>query len=471
MDWLNNIISSINGVLWGYLLVYLLLGVGVYFTVRSRFVQVRLFFQSFREMLGGVKGGENAISPFQAFATGLASRVGTGNIAGVAVAISLGGPGAVFWMWVTALVGMASSVIECSLAQLYKVKHGDSTFRGGPAYYIQYGLGSRKWGIVFAVALIICFGLVFNAVQTNSIRVIVEGAYGVPSWVTAIVVTALAAPVIFGGVRSVAVLAGVMVPIMAVAYLLMAGYAVVHHISELPSVLALIVKSAFGLQEAAGGFTGFAVSQAMTMGIKRGLFSNEAGMGSAPNAAATATANHPVGQALLQMLGAFIDTIIVCTATAVLILVSGAYDPLASTVGPELTHHALENEVGGFGKHFLAVAIFFFGFSSIIGNYAYAEGNVEFIRRSPRVIFIFRVIVLGMVFFGAVGEAPLVWNMADLSQATMALINLVAISLLGGVAMKLLRDYEAQLKSTKKPVFKSERTPELKDKLPSDSWN
>lgn len=470
MNWLNNIISGINGVLWGYLLIYLLLGVGFYFTVRSRFVQVRLFFQSFREMLGGVKGGEDEISPFQAFATGLASRVGTGNIAGVAVAISLGGPGAVFWMWMTSLVGMASSVIECTLAQLYKVKHGDNTFRGGPAYYIQYGLGSRKWGIAFAVALIICFGLVFNAVQTNSIRVVVESAYGVPSWVTAIVVTVLAAPVIFGGVRSVAVLAGVMVPIMAVAYLLMAGYAVVHHITELPSVLALIVKSAFGLQEAAGGLTGFAISQAMTMGIKRGLFSNEAGMGSAPNAAATASANHPVGQALLQMLGAFIDTIIVCTATAVLILVSGAYDPTVTNVGPELTHLALENEVGNFGKHFLAVAIFFFGFSSIIGNYAYAEGNVEFIHRSSKLILVFRVLVLAMVFFGAVGEAPLVWNMADMSQATMAVINLVAISLLGGVALKLLRDYETQLKQTKAPVFKSERTPDLVEKLPSDVW-
>ncbi|WP_269539405.1 alanine/glycine:cation symporter family protein [Cerasicoccus fimbriatus] len=472
MQWLNEAIKGINGILWGYLLIYLLLGVGFYFTVRSRFVQVRLFVQSFREMFGGVKGVDGGISPFQAFATGLASRVGTGNIAGVAVAISLGGPGAIFWMWMTALVGMASSVVECSLAQLYKVKHGDddNTFRGGPAYYIQQGIGSRPMGIAFALALVLCFGLVFNAVQTNSIRVVLQEAYGFPAWTVGLGVTLLAAPAIFGGVRSVAVIAGVLVPVMAVVYLAMAGYSVIRHIADVPGVFMLIVKSAFGLQEAAGGLTGFAVSQAMTMGIKRGLFSNEAGMGSAPNAAATATANHPVGQALLQMLGAFIDTIVVCSATAFMILLSGAYDPAVSTVGPELTQLALTDEIGAFGKHFLAVAIFFFGYSSILGNYAYAEGNVEFIHRSPRAIFVFKLIVLGMVYFGAVGKAPLVWNMADMSQGIMAIINLVAILLLGGVAMKLLRDYESQLGGKGMPEFKRSNLPELEDKLHKDVW-
>lgn len=470
MQGLNEVIISINGVLGDMILVYLLLCVGFYFTARSRLVQVRLFTQSFREMLGGVKGSDDGISPFQAFATGLASRVGTGNIAGVAVAISMGGPGAIFWMWITALIGMSSSLVECSLAQLYKVKHGDNTFRGGPAYYMQRGLGNRKMGIAFALALVLCFGFVFNMVQTNSISVVLGHSYDVPGWVVGLVVMLIAAPAIFGGVRSIAVLAGLLVPLMAVVYLGMAGYSVIRHITEVPGVFMLILKSAFGLQEAVGGVAGFAVSQAMTMGIQRGLFSNEAGMGSAPNAAATATASHPVGQALLQMLGAFIDTIIVCSATAFMILLSGAYDPDATTVGPELTQLALENEVGIFGKHFLAVAIFFFGFSSVLGNYAYAEGNVEFIKRSPKIILGFRLVVLAMVFLGAIFEAPLVWNLANMSQALMAIINLVAIILLGGVAMILLKDYERQLGGKGLPEFKQTNTPELADRVEDDVW-
>ena len=470
MTFFNDVITFLNGILWGYVLIYLLLGVGVYFTIRSRFVQVRLLGQSIREMRGGFVAKDGGISPFQAFATGLASRVGTGNIAGVAIAISLGGPGAIFWMWITALVGMASSVMECSLAQLYKEPHGDKTFRGGPAYYIQRGLGNRKLGIAFALALILCFGLVFNAVQTNSIAVVASSTYGIPVWVIGLVLVGISAPVIWGGVRSVAVLAGVLVPIMAVLYLLLTGYVVIEHITEIPSIVLLIIKSAFGLQEAAGGFTGVAVSQAMSMGIKRGLFSNEAGMGSAPNAAATATAGHPVGQGLLQMLGTFVDTIVVCTATAVMIIASGVYTAETAGIGARLTQAALEAEVGVFGKHFLAVGIFFFGFSSIIGNYAYAEGNVDFIRRSPVVLLVFRLMVLGMVFFGAVGSVPMIWNLADLSQGIMALINLVAILLLGGVAVKLLKDYESKSGGDTPPKFHADDLPELKDKLAPGAW-
>ncbi|MGE9297403.1 MAG: alanine/glycine:cation symporter family protein [Puniceicoccales bacterium] len=470
MLWLNEAITSINGILWGYVLIYLLLGAGIYFTVRSRFVQVRLLWQSFREMRSGMVSGEGSITPFQAFATGLASRVGTGNIAGVAIAISLGGPGAVFWMWMTGLVGMASSLVECSLAQLFKVPHGDNTFRGGPAYYIERGLGSRGMGIAFALALILCFGFVFNAVQTNSIAAVISVTYSVPDWVIGMALVAMAGPVIWGGVRCVAVLAGVLVPIMAVAYLLLAGYVVIANIGELPGVIVMILKSAFGLQEAAGGLTGFAVAQAMSMGIKRGLFSNEAGMGSAPNAAATASASHPIGQGLLQMLGAFVDTLIVCTATAIMILTSEAYGPDAAGIGARLTQSALEEQVGVFGKHFLAIAMFFFGFSSIIGNYAYAEGNVDFIRRSPKIILIFRILVLGMVYFGAVGSVPMIWNMADMSQGIMAIINLVAILLMGGVSMKLLKDYESQLGEKEPPQFTRDRMPELESKIAPDVW-
>lgn len=472
MGLLNEGITFLNNILWGYLLVYLLLGVGIYFTIRTRFIQLRLFKRAVMAMLGGFKAKEpGGISPFQAFATGLASRVGAGNIVGVAIAISLGGPGAVFWMWVTALIGMSSSVIECSLAQLYKVRQPDNTFRGGPAYYIQLGLNNRGLGILFALALILSFGLVFNAVQTNSISSLVSETYDVPVWVVGLVLVCLSGPVIWGGVKSVAILAGVMVPIMAVCYLGMAGFSVIRNIAEVPEVFMLIIRSAFGLEQAAGGLTGYAVAQAMMMGIKRGLFSNEAGMGSAPNAAATATSDHPVAQALLQMLGVFIDTIIVCSATAFMILLSGAYDPANPIVGASLTQAALEAEVGVFGRHFLAVAIFFFCFSSIIGNYAYAEGNVDFIHKSPKLLIVFRLIVLGMVFFGAVGSVPLVWNMADFSQALMAIINLVSIVLLSGVALKLLKDYEKQISEGKNtPEFSRERMPELEDKLPKDVW-
>ncbi len=473
MEWLNGILKSINGVLWGYLLIYLLLGTGLYFTVRTRFVQVRLFWRSIKEIVGGFSGGEDGgISPFQAFATGLASRVGTGNIVGVAIALSLGGPGAIFWMWMTALLGMSSSLIECSLAQLYKVKHGgDHSFRGGPAYYIQMGLRQRWVGVLFALALLLCFGLVFNAVQANSITAVMEENYNAPDWLVGLILVGLSAPVIFGGLRSVAVLAGVLVPIMAVSYLAMAGYSVLSHITELPGVLWLIVKCAFGLEQAAGGFTGFAVSQALSMGIKRGLFSNEAGMGSAPNAAATATATHPISQALLQMLGTFIDTVIVCTATAAMILLSGVYTPEAGAIGARLTLAALESEIGTWGGHFLAVALFFFGFSSVIGNYAYAEGNVEFIKKTPKVMLVFRILVLGMVFFGAVGEVPVIWNLADFSQALMAIINLVAILLLGGVAFQLLKDYECQLKDGKTtPKFTRDRLPKVRGELGEGVW-
>ncbi len=472
MNSLHQVLISINGVLWGWLLIYLLLGVGAYFTVRTRFVQVRLLKRSCQEIFSGMRAGDTGgISPFQAFATGLASRVGTGNIVGVAIALSLGGPGAIFWMWMTALVGMASSLVECSLAQLFKVKHGDNTFRGGPAYYIQIGLGQRWLGIVFACTLILSFGFVFNAVQSNSIADVMEDKYGFKNWVLGLILVGLSGPVIFGGVRSVAKLAGIIVPIMAFLYLLATLYVIVVNVTALPGVLMTIVRSAFGLEQAAGGFLGFAISQAMMHGIKRGLFSNEAGMGSAPNAAATATTPHPISQGLLQMLGTAIDTMIVCTATAAMILLSGVYEPSGGTEGVRLTLAALESQFGALGGHFLAWAIFFFAYSSLIGNYAYAEGNVEFIKRSPVMIIIFRVLVLGMVFFGAVGEVPVIWSLADFSQALMAIINLVAIVLLSGVAMKLLKDYEEQYAAgNKAPSFKPESIPEVEDKVHEEAW-
>ncbi|CUA86772.1 amino acid carrier protein [Gulbenkiania indica] len=470
MTALHAFINAGNDLIWGQILIYLLIGTGLYFTLRTGFLQLRLLGRGWTEMVGGRRHGDASdISPFQAFATGLASRVGTGNIAGVAIAIATGGPGAVFWMWLTALLGMSSAFAESSLAQLFKVSHHDNTYRGGPAYYIQRGLGQRWLGIIFALCLILAFGLVFNAVQANSIVAATEGAWGWDKNIVGLALVVLTAPIIFGGIRSVARVAEWMVPVMALIYILLTLYVLVMHLTELPGVLMLIVKSAFGLQQAAGGLAGYAVSQAMMLGIKRGLFSNEAGMGSAPNAAATATTRHPATQGIMQMFGVFIDTLVICSCTAALILLSGVHE--SGLNGVQLTQKALEAHIGSWGGDFLAVAVFLFAYSSIIGNYAYAEGNVEFIRNSKGVLLVFRLMVLGMVFFGSVGSLPLVWDMADLSMGLMALINLAAILLLSRYVFVLRRDYEQQLKAgVKEPVFDIGRYPDLAQKVGRDAW-
>lgn len=466
------ILDQLNGILWGYLLIYLLVGAGLYFTIRTRFVQVRLFWRGVGEMLAGFRSrGAGTISPFQAFATGMASRVGTGNILGVAMAISIGGPGAVFWMWVTALVGMSSTVIECTLAQVFKESAPNGGFRGGPAFYIQKGLRQHAMAVAFAVSLLAAFGFVFNAIQSNSIASSLEQTYAVPNWLCGVVLVALTAPIIFGGARKVGIVAEFLVPIMAGFYLLLAGWVVVSRFAEVPALISLIVQSAFGFGPAAAGFAGYTLAQAMTLGTQRGLFSNEAGMGSAPNAAASATTDHPVTQGLLQMFGVFVDTILVCSATAFMILLSGVFVPGQKLGGAALTQAALANEVGIWSSHFLAVAIFLFAFSSIIGNYAYAEANVSFLRDRPRAVTVFRVLVLAMVFFGAIAKVELVWKMGDLSQAAMALINLTAILALSGVAVRVLRDYERQLASgSRRPVFTRDVLPEFGESLPNDVW-
>ncbi|GHA77881.1 sodium:alanine symporter [Formosimonas limnophila] len=468
MEAFHGFINDINGILWSYVLVYLLFGVGIYFTIRFGFLQFRGLKRACQVTFA--KAGPGEISSFQAFATGLASRVGMGNIAGVATAISVGGPGAVFWMWVTALLGMSSAFVEATLAQIFKVKNGDGTFRGGPAYYIQQGLGSRGWGIAFALSLLLAFGLVFNALQSNAIAESMEVAFGIDRTLMGIILVAASGAVIFGGARRIGKVAEILVPVMAVIYLLVAVYAIITNIGELPRVLGLIVSAAFNPQAALGGAAGVGLKQAMEMGIKRGLFSNEAGMGSAPNAAASASTPHPVNQGLLQMLGVFVDTIIVCSATALIILLSPAYTAGDEAKGIALTQAAVNHHVGAGGPGFLAIAIFLFAFTSIIGNYAYAESNINFIKRSPTLVLIFRLMVLGMVMFGATGSLPLVWDMADVSMGFMALINLAAILLLSKFSFAAWKDYASQLKAGKEPVFKSESIEGLKGKLMDDNW-
>ena len=467
---LHQWVQKINDPMWTGL-VYVLLGAGLFFTLATGFVQFRLLGRSIKEMLGGRKQGDDphGITPFQAFVTGLASRVGVGNIAGVAIAISSGGPGAVFWMWITALIGMSSAFVESSLAQLFKIRDYDNHhFRGGPAYYITQGLGQKWLGIVFALSLIFCFGFVYEAVQTNTIAVTAKAAWGWDEHAVGVALVIMTAPIIFGGIRRVSRFAEMLVPLMATLYLLMALYIIITNISLIPHVFGQIFSSAFKFEAAGGGLLGGLISQTMMIGIKRGLYSNEAGQGSAPNAAAAAEVKHPVSQGMIQMLGVFVDTIIVCSCTAFIVLVY--QQPYGDLSGAELTQAAIVSQVGAWGADFLAIILFMFAFSTVIGNYAYAESNVQFIKNHWLLTALFRMLVLGWVYFGAVANVPLVWDMADMAMGTMAWINLVAILLLSPLAFLLLRDYTAKLKMGKDPVFKLSEHPGLKRKIKSDIW-
>ncbi len=482
MQW----VKFFNDPLWDFLVV-LLIAVGVFYTIATGAVQIRLFLQSIRVMKSSRKEGEDqhGITPFQAFVTGLASRVGVGNVAGVAIAIAIGGPGAVFWMWMTAFLGMSSAFVESSLAQLFKVRDTQNQqFRGGPAYYIQKGLKQKWLAVAFSLALILAYGFVFNAVQANSIVAATSHAWGWNnadltlqiggftlnvSWV-GIALVILTSMIIFGGIKRIAKVAESFVPFMAVLYLLVALYIAVINLPMLPDIFKLIVTKAFQFDAAAGGFFGSMISMAMMQGIKRGLFSNEAGMGSAPNAAAASDVKHPVNQGLVQMLGVFVDTFVVCSCTAIIILTSGVYQN-SGLEGVQLTQMALSSQIGSWGDDFLAIILFLFAFSSIIGNYAYAEGNVQFMNNNTRLMFVFRVLVLVMVYFGSITSVPLIWAMADLSMGLMATINLFAILLLTPFLLMLLKDYTSQLKrGIKDPEFKLDQHPKYQKKVDSDIW-
>lgn len=464
MNILNEWISSINDILWTYILITMLLGCAVWFTIKTKFVQFRMVGEMLRLLTeSGNKGntdGEKHISSFQAFAISLASRVGTGNLAGVATAIAIGGPGSVFWMWIIALLGAASAFVESTLAQLYKIRGKDS-FIGGPAYYIQRGLKLRWMSILFAVLITVTFGFAFNSVQSNTICAAFESAFNLNHVIIGAILTIFTLLIIFGGVQRIAKVSGIIVPVMALGYIFLALGIVLFNITELPHVIELIIGNAFGWEQIAGGSVGAALMQ----GIKRGLFSNEAGMGSAPNAAATANVSHPVKQGLIQTLGVFTDTLVICTCTAFIILFSGA--PLdGSTNGVQLTQHALNNEIGSIGGIFVAVSLFFFAFSSILGNYYYGEANIRFITRKRKYIFIYRILAGAMVMFGALANLNLAWSLADITMGLMAICNLIAITLLGKYAFRLLKDYRQQKKAgISSPVFTKEKMKDIEDEL------
>lgn len=462
MDTLNALIENTNKYLYSYVIIAIILIVGIFFTLRGRGMQFTLIPEMFRVLTdkATVNGkGKKGVSSFQAFTISAASRIGTGNIAGVATAIAFGGAGAVFWMWVMALIAAASSFVESTLAQLYKIKDGDN-FRGGPAYYMERGLNKRWMGICFAVAITLCYAFVFNAVQTNTIAASFDSSFGIDKFWVGVIVVILTAMIIFGGVQRIVQVTQWLVPIMAIAYILIALLVIVLNITALPSVFQLIFKEAFTWNAGAGGVIGAAIMQ----GFKRGLFSNEAGLGSAPNAAATANVTHPVKQGLIQTLGVFVDTMFVCTATAAIVLLSDVYkivDPDNSRI--DITQQSLVGQLGDWAGIFLTIAIFLFAFSSVIGNYYYGETNLEFIKKSKKLMLVYRLIVLAFVMFGALAKVSLVWNLADLFMAIMALINLIAIFLLNKTAFRLLKDYRQQRKQGKDPVFYADKMPDLKN--------
>ena len=470
---MENFFNALSDLLWGQL-VYVLLAVGIYFTLRLGLIQFRHFGHMFSVMKNSTKSDAAGISSFQALCTGLAARVGTGNIAGVAVAIYLGGPGAIFWMWLIAMIGMASAFVESTLAQLYKMKDDQGNYRGGPAYYMEKGLGQRWMGILFSLFLIACFGLAFNGVQANSIAAAMQTAFDVPKMATGVALAIISGVIIFGGLRSIARFSELVVPFMAVVYLLIAVVVVGMHIEKLPAVISLIFHSAFGLEQAGAGALGYTVAQGMMNGIKRGLFSNEAGMGSAPNTAATASPYppHPASQGYVQMMGVFIDTIVICSCTAFIVLLSNQYAPGNGVTGINLTQAALSEHIGNFGNTFIALAVFFFAFTSIVANYAYAENNLVFLEHNhPSRLAIFRLCVLAMVVWGAVADLPLVWTLADIAMAFMIITNVIALLLLSNTAIKLAKDYNAQRKAGKLPTFDANQYPELKQKLEPGVWD
>lgn len=455
-----DLLNQVNDALWGYLIIAALVGCGLWFTWRTRFVQFRMVGEMLRLLTDSSvkpRGSERHISSFQAFAVSLASRVGTGNLAGVATAIAVGGPGAVFWMWVMALVGSATAFVESTLGQLFKLPHKDS-FIGGPAYYIQRGLHCRWMAVLFAVLITVSFGLANNSVQANTICGAMEGAFGWNHLVVGVVLMLLTLIIVFGGIQRIAKVSSVLVPVMAVGYFLLSVVIIVMNIQLVPHVLKVIVESAFGMEQAVGGTLGAAIMN----GVKRGLFSNEAGEGSAPNAAATAAVSHPVKQGLIQALGVFTDTLVVCSCTAFIILISGLYTS-SELNGIMLTQSALESEVGSWGPVFIAVAIFLFAYSSIIGNYYYGEANVRFMTSNRSVMTVYRLLSGGvMVMFGAWTSLETVWSMIDLCMALLTACNLVAIVLLGKYVFRLLDDYRQQKRrGVKDPVFHRRLLPEI----------
>jgi AGCS family alanine or glycine:cation symporter len=450
---LESVVDTINSYVWNIPLVVLCLGAGIYFSIRTRFLQVRLI----KDMVGQLFRGKSSrlgVSSFQGFAMALGGRVGTGNIAGVATAIGVGGPGALFWMWMIAFLGAGSAYIEAALAQVWKEEIG-GVYRGGPAYYIELGLGQKWYAIIFALITILSCGVLLPGIQANSIAVAFQGAFPtIAPWMSGLFVTALLGLIIFGGVKRIGKTAELMVPFMAVGYVLMALVIVILDFKRVPSVLAMIFSSAVGKNAMFGGILGSAI----LWGVKRGIFSNEAGQGTGPQAAAAAEVPHPAKQGLVQAFSVYVDTLFVCTATGFMILLTGMYnvgDDKGGFIvhnmpgveaGPLWTQRGIDTLLKGFGAHFVAVALFFFAFTTLMAYAFYTESNVAYLfkKRSKIMIPVARVFLLAMTFYGAIRTAKLAWAMGDIGVGLMAWLNIIAILLLSKVGLATLKDYERQ---------------------------
>lgn len=466
-------LTFLSDLLWSKVLIVVLIGLGVWFTVASRFVQFRYFGNMFSILSSKNRQHDDKhLSSFQALVLSVAGRVGGGNIAGVAVAITLGGPGAIFWMWVVGLMGMATSFFECTLAQMYKSSEEDGSYRGGPAYYIERGLGKNwKWlSVIFSILLFATFGIAFTTLQSYSVATSLEDAFGIPLYFSGIGLALVVGLIIFGGVKRIAQVAEVLVPIMAGGYLLIAIIVIALNLSDIPAMLTLIVKSAFGLEPAIGGGIGAAIM----MGVKRGLFSNEAGLGSAPNVAAVAYVPHPANQGIVQSFSVFIDTILLCTCTALIILLGSAYDPSVqdSIQGVALTQASLATHLGEWGRVFVSIALLLFGFSTILYNYYLGENSVSYVTHSGNNDFVmnaFRVITICLCCVGAMLDLGTVFAFADLTMGLLALVNLIALAMLFKPAKRVMKHYENQRKmGVTTPTFVAEDFSDLN--LDESAW-
>jgi AGCS family alanine or glycine:cation symporter len=460
-------LAAVTDFIWSWILVVVLVGIGTVFTLGSRFVQVRYFVEMFRVLGQAFHHQPGHVSSFQALALSVAGRVGAGNIAGVAVAITLGGPGAVFWMWVIGLLGMSTSFFECTLAQAFKNNEPDGTYRGGPAYYMTRGLNMRWLAIVYSILLLVTFGMAFVALQSFTASSSLEDAFGIPTLWSGLALTTVVGLVIFGGVKRIASVTEVVVPLMAVSYIVIALVVVVLNFDKVPGALAIIVQGAFGLDQAIGGGIGAAI----VMGARRGLFSNEAGLGSGPNVAAVAWVPHPVNQGIVQALSVFIDTVIICTATAFIIVMSSVYVPGAENAvdGVVMTQAALDDHVGGWGRVFVSVALMLFAFSSILYNYYLGENSLNYFSEENKHLFNgFRIVILALTLWGSMQDLSTVFGFADLTMAFAALANIAALAMLIPVAFRLMRDYDAQRRTREYPVFDPKMFPDLN--LDHEAW-
>ena len=447
------ILTKFDDILYTWCLIYMLAGAGIYFTVRTRFVQLRLLGDCFKCMFEK-KSSDNGISSFQALMIATASRVGTGNMAGVATAIVLGGPGAAFWMWLMALLGAASAFIESTLAQIYKTREEDGSFKGGPAYYIERALHARWLGIIFAFSLIATFAFGFNGLQAYNIVSTMEyyvpnlHSSPVPLTVGCILFVA-SLYLFFAGSEKIGWLSSVLVPIMSGLYIVMGILIIILNIGEIPAVLSSVLRSAFDFKAIFSGFTG----SCMVYGIKRGLFSNEAGMGSAPNASASAEVSHPAKQGLAQIISVYIDTLMICSATVFILLLTGVYKTDSSLNGIPLLQQSVAHQFGTWAIHVITIAVCMFAFTSIVGNYFYAEANILFISKNKTFLTIFRVAAAFMVLLGALNSMDIAWSLADITMGLEAVVNIIAIFLLSRIAFNCLRDYEDQKAKGLDPVF------------------